>query len=114
MKIGVQMYTIRDYLKTPNEIESSIKRIKEMGFDLVQISGLGPIDTDKLAKLFKDNGIEACGTHSPWESVAEPKELDKLIEEHKKTGMFANRHRHETRYISRHIRGLYRLYKKSK
>jgi len=86
MKIGVQMYTIRDYLKTPQEIESSIKRIKEMGFDLVQISGLGPIDTDKLAKLFKDNGIEACGTHSPWESVAEPKELEKLIEEHKKLG----------------------------
>jgi sugar phosphate isomerase/epimerase len=86
MRIGVQMYTIRDYLKTPAEIESSIKRLRDMGFDLVQISGIGPIDTDKLAKLFKDNGIEACGTHSPWESVAEPKELEKLIEDHKKLG----------------------------
>jgi len=86
MKIGVQMYTIRDYLKTPREIESSIKKIKEMGFDLVQLSGLGPIDTDQLAKILTDNGIEACGTHSPWESVAEPKALDKLIEEHKKLG----------------------------
>jgi len=86
MKIGVQMYTIRDYLKTPKEIESSIKRIKDIGFNLVQISGLGEIDTGQLAKLFKDNGIEACGTHSPWESVADSKELAKLIDDHKTLG----------------------------
>jgi len=86
MKIGVQMYTIREFLKTPREINASLKRIKEIGFDLVQLSGLGPIETDELAAMLKDNGIQACGTHSPWERVAEKNELNKLIDEHKKLG----------------------------
>ena len=86
MKIGVQMYTLRDYLKTPAEIQSSLKRIKEMGFDLVQVSGLGPCSADDLAGMLKENGIEACGTHSPWNRMSDPAELDKLIDEHKKIG----------------------------
>jgi sugar phosphate isomerase/epimerase len=86
MKIGVQMYTIREYLKTEKEIASSFKRLKEIGFDMVQLSGLCPIGTDELASMLKENGIEACGTHSPWERVADKAELDKLIAEHKTLG----------------------------
>ena len=86
MKTGVQMYTIRDYLITPKDIASSLKRLKEMGFDMVQISGLGPCGADELAAMLKENGIQACGTHSPWERVGERAELDKLIDEHKKLG----------------------------
>ena len=86
MKIGVQMYTVREFLKTPREINASLKRIREIGFDLIQLSGLCPIDTDELAAMLKDNGIQACGTHSPWERAADPAELDKLIAEHKKLG----------------------------
>jgi sugar phosphate isomerase/epimerase len=86
MKIGVQMYTIRDHLKTPQDINSSLKRIKEMGFNLVQLSGLGPCGTDELSEMLRENGIEACGTHSPWDRISNPEELDKLIDEHKKIG----------------------------
>jgi sugar phosphate isomerase/epimerase len=86
MKIGVQMYTIREYLKTPQDINASLKRLKEMGFDMVQISGLCPCDNDTLVAMFKDNGIQACGTHSDWNRVADKAELDKLIDEHKKLG----------------------------
>jgi sugar phosphate isomerase/epimerase len=86
MRIGVQMYTIREFLKTPQDIKQSLKRIKEMGFDLVQLSGLGPCDTNELTGMLNETGIEACGTHSPWDRVADPKELDKLIDEHKKLG----------------------------
>jgi len=86
MKIGVQTYTIRDHLKNPQEINSSLKRIRELGFDLVQLSGLGPCGADELAAMLKKNGIEACGTHSPWDRIADAGELEKLIEEHKKIG----------------------------
>ena len=88
MKIGVQTFTIRNYLKNEEEIEASLKRIKAMGFDLAQLSGLGPCDTDKLAVMLKENGIEACGTHSPWNRIADSAELDKLIEEHKKINCY--------------------------
>ena len=84
MKIGVQLYTIRDYAKDPENIEATLRRIKAIGFDLVQISGLGACDTELLARWFKELDIEVCGTHSPWDRIADPTELKKLIDEHKK------------------------------
>ena len=86
MKIGVQTYTIRDFLKTPAEIDASFKRIKEIGFDMVQLSGLGPIETGELDGILKKYGIQAVGTHSPWESIADNDRLSELIDDHKKLG----------------------------
>ena len=86
MKIGVQMYTIRDYLKNPEEIYISLKRIKSMGFNLVQFSGLGPCNIDLLAGWIKEFGLNVCSTHSPWERISDEKELKILIDEHKKLG----------------------------
>ena len=84
MKIGAQMYTIRDYCRNAEEIEASLRKLKAMGFDLVQLSGLGPCSVDHLAGWLNELGITACGTHSPWDSLSNPSELKKLIDEHKK------------------------------
>ena len=86
MKIGVQTYTVRDYAKNAENIEATLRRIKAMGFNMIQISGLGPCDTDLLAGWLKELDLEVCGTHSPWERMTEPAELKKLIDEHKKIG----------------------------
>ncbi|MDR0486959.1 MAG: hypothetical protein LBG91_01795, partial [Treponema sp.] len=84
MKIGVQLYTVRDYLKNEGDIEATLKKIKAMGFDLIQISGLGPCNVDRLASMIAEAGLEVCGSHSPWDRIADPDELRKLIDEHKK------------------------------
>jgi sugar phosphate isomerase/epimerase len=86
MKIGVQLYTVRDYLKTPQDIESTLRRIKAMGFNQVQFSGLGPCDTDLLAGWLKELNIEVCGSHDPWDRLSDPVELKKLIADHRKFG----------------------------
>ena len=86
MKIGVQMYTIRDYLKNPEDIHISLKKVKALGFDMIQLSGLGPCNIDQLAGWIKGLGMTVCSTHSPWERIDDKKELLKLIEEHKKLG----------------------------
>jgi sugar phosphate isomerase/epimerase len=86
MKIGAQLYTLREHLQTPQDIEATLRKLKAMGFDMVQLSGLGPCDIDLLAAWIKELGIEVCGTHSPWNRIADTAELKKLIEEHKKLG----------------------------
>jgi sugar phosphate isomerase/epimerase len=86
MKIGAQMYTIREHLKTEQEIEASLRKLKGMGFDLVQASGLGPFDPDRLAGWLKELGMELCTTHSPWKRIGDNNELKVLIDEHKKLG----------------------------
>ena len=86
MKIAAQLYNTRDYCKTPHDIEATLRRIKTIGFDVIQISGFGPCDTDLLAGWVKELGLEVCLTHSPWARITDTAELPKLIAEHKKLG----------------------------
>ena len=86
MKIAAQLFNTRDYCKTPSDIEATLRRIKTIGFDVIQISGFGPCDTELLAGWIKELGLEVCLTHSPWPRIAEPSEMKKLIAEHKKLG----------------------------
>ena len=56
-QIGAQLYTLRDYTKTPADIAKTLARVKKMGYDAVQASALGPIDSKELAKIMKDEGL---------------------------------------------------------
>ena len=84
MKIAAQLYNTRDYCKTPADIEATLRRVKAIGFDVIQISGFGPCDPDLLAAWVKEIGLEVCLTHIPWPRLADPAELSKVIAEHKK------------------------------
>ena len=86
MKIGAQMFTIRDYTKDERGIEASLRKLKAMGYDLVQASALGPCDADRLAGWLGELGIELCSTLSPWKRLENPDELKRLIAEQKKLG----------------------------
>ena len=86
MKIAAQLYNCRDYTKTPEDIEATLRRTKAIGFDVIQISGFGPCDPDLLAGWVKEIGLEVCLTHTPWPRLADSGELKKVIAEHKKLG----------------------------
>jgi sugar phosphate isomerase/epimerase len=86
MKIAAQLYNCRDYTKTPSEIEATLRRIKALGFDVIQISGFGPCDPDLITGWVKEIGLEVCVTHTPWARLADSAELKKVIAEHKKLG----------------------------
>jgi sugar phosphate isomerase/epimerase len=86
MKITAQLYNTRDYCKTPDGIEATLRRIKAIGFDVIQISGFGPCDPDLITGWVKELGLEVCITHSPWPRMTDAAELKKLIAEHRKLG----------------------------
>jgi len=79
--IAAQLYTVREMLKTPKEIASTLKKVKRIGYDAVQLSGLAPIDTDELKKILDGEGLEAGATHISMERLRN--EIEKAIEEHK-------------------------------
>lgn len=62
-RIAAQLYTLRDFLKTPSEIATSLRKVKQIGFDAVQVSGLGPIDTKELAGILDSEGLVCCASH---------------------------------------------------
>ena len=86
MKIGAQLYTVRDFTKTPEDIEKTLRRIKAMGFNVIQISKFGPCDNELLADWIKELELDVCCTHTDWARLADPTELDLVIAEHKAFG----------------------------
>ena len=61
-KIGVQLYTIRDYMKTEEDVRSSFKKLKAMGIDQAQTAGCA-IPYEAYGKIAQEEGIEIIGTH---------------------------------------------------
>jgi len=78
--IAAQMYTVRDFTKTESDIAESIKKVKAIGYDAMQVSGFGPIDPKDLKQLADDNGIEICATHSSFDRMRD--ETQAVIDDH--------------------------------
>ena len=51
IKLGAQLYTLRDYIKTYEDCEATFKYLNSIGINVIQISGIGPIPADKVAYL---------------------------------------------------------------
>ena len=86
MKYGVQLYSLRKYLKDEKGYERIFHILKDMGAEVVQLSSTQskPIDSTFLANLVKESGITICGTHSPFNRIVS--DLDNLAKEHLEFG----------------------------
>ena len=81
MKLAAQLYTIRDFTKTPEDIRKSLKKIGEIGYDYVQVSAFGPIAPELLKEYADESGVKICATHTPTDRILN--DTEKVIEEHK-------------------------------
>lgn len=62
-QLAAQMYTLRDFLKTPADIAKTMAKVRKIGYEAVQLSALGPIDARELAKILKGEGLTVAATH---------------------------------------------------
>lgn len=79
-QVAAQMYTLREFSKTPADLERTLRKVKAIGYDVVQISGIGPIGYPELKRILDDTGITVCATHISYERMRD--EPQKVIEEH--------------------------------
>jgi len=61
--VAAQLYTLRDFLKTPDEMVKTLSRLKKIGYDAAEIAGVGPIDAAELRALMLQAGVEPIGAH---------------------------------------------------
>ena len=78
--IGAQMYTVRDYCKTPADIATSCAKVKAMGYDGIQASGMGEIEPAELRRILDGEGLMCAATHISLDRLEN--ETEKVIEEH--------------------------------
>ncbi len=82
MKIGAQLYTLRDHAKDLDSFSETLKKVADIGYEYVQISGTCAYDGEWLNKELKKNGLKTSLTHySPDKIVSD---TDWVVEEHKK------------------------------
>lgn len=82
MIISAQAYTIRNFLKTKEDIQISLKKLKEIGYNNVQISGFGEYDVDWLKAQLLSLDMRVCATHTSLDRILN--DTDNVIKEHLK------------------------------
>lgn len=62
-QVAAQLYTVRDYCKTAPELAQTLKKVRAIGYQAVQLSGLGPISEAEIVAMLKAEGLVCCATH---------------------------------------------------
>jgi len=61
LKIALQLYTVRDLLS--EDYVGTLRKVKEIGYDIVQPTGHLPYEAAEMRRIFDDIGLEAAGLH---------------------------------------------------
>ena len=64
MIVGAQLYTLRDFCKTLEDLSETLKRVADMGYTAVQLSGVCAYDGDWMNEELKKYGLAAPLTHT--------------------------------------------------
>ena len=64
MEIGAQFFTIREHCKTLEDFAESLKKVADIGYTNVQISGTCDYEPEWLAAELKKNGLKCVLTHT--------------------------------------------------
>lgn len=81
-QLAAQLYTVRDFMKTPDDVAGTFEYVRKIGYEAVQLSGLCPMEEELIVKYAADNGLTICATHESGATIIN--EVDSVIERLKK------------------------------
>ena len=82
-KIGLQLYSVRDDMQ--KDFEGTIKKVKEMGYDVVEFAGYYGHDADEIKALLEKYDLECVSVHQKYEAFLEDEEA--MVEFQRKLGI---------------------------
>lgn len=62
-QVAAQLYTVRDHTKTLADLTATLRRLRTIGYEAVQISAIGPIPPEQVRRVCSDEGLVICATH---------------------------------------------------
>lgn len=84
--LGIQLYTLRDYIKTPEAFDNTLGRLEKMGVREVQISAIGDFSAEKQRDILEKHGMGVCITHKSLDRMEN--DLDALLKEYEIIGCY--------------------------
>ncbi|MCE5276542.1 MAG: sugar phosphate isomerase/epimerase [Planctomycetaceae bacterium] len=79
-KAGVQLFTLREYTQNITDFAATMAKVRKIGYTAVQISAIGPIDPQEVAKAVEGEGLKVAATHIGWGEFLT--DLPRVIEKH--------------------------------
>lgn len=80
MKIGAQLFTVRDFCKTEADLSETLKKIADIGYTTVQLSQVCACDPEWLQDQLKQNGLQCVLTHTASDLIRQ--KTDAVIRAH--------------------------------
>lgn len=82
LPVALQIYTVREYAES--DFGGTMKKIKEMGYDYVELAGLYGLCPCKIKKALADAGLQAISAHVPLNELVD--DTDTVIDNYIKIG----------------------------
>ncbi len=84
MKLGVNLYSVRKFLQNEEDTRRTFAKLREIGYEVVQLSGAAPMPAETVRKISRESGLPIVCTHSPLDRILH--DTDALIREHRLFG----------------------------
>lgn len=84
MLAGAQLYTVREFMQTPEDTKTSLKKVADIGYKAVQVSGMADMEPERLHELALENGLDIVITHTREDRILNA--TDEVIKAHKILG----------------------------
>lgn len=82
--MGIQLYTLRDFIQTADDFDSTLERLGKLGVKDVQISAIGEFPAKEQGEILRKHGMTCCVTHKQFERMLT--DLDAMIDDHREIG----------------------------
>jgi sugar phosphate isomerase/epimerase len=70
-QVAIQLYTLRDFCKTAEDFAATCRKVRAIGYEAVQISGVGPIPPEELVRITRGEGVSICATHESGKEIVD-------------------------------------------
>ena len=66
-KIGLNLYSLREFTQTADGLADTLARVKDMGYEGVQVSGIKGLEPEQIEPVVRRSGLPVAATHVGWE-----------------------------------------------
>lgn len=80
MRIGAQLYTVRAFCQTLDGLAETLRRVADIGYRYVQVSGSCAFEGAWLGEQLRKNGLQCVLTHTPVDRLAG--DLPRVLADH--------------------------------
>jgi len=62
-RIALQLYTLRNFTRTPDDLARTLERVRDIGFPAIELAGSAGLGPSETAALVANAGLLICSSH---------------------------------------------------